>query len=965
VKVKFIKSVALVTAVFSSVSIHAGDFDWGSQCSSGSDSKTDSIPHRASKVIGDIPANKSNVYIQLDAGAVDVDIQLIDQTNGTEIIAWPNGVLGSSGSEACASYQGLEYCYSGYEGVNGQSGVEWISIQGVTNRTLTMKAFGYEAGDAVINYSWDAIEGCGDYDVGNGTFSQNIPYREDPATEIGVIPAGKAQVKVNLNSAVDVDVQLFDGSTPIIQWPNGLLNGASKESVEYKGMKITYSGYNGDGTGYGNEYIQISGITSADLTMRAYGYQAGVANVEYEWGLDSSKGAIAIPTRTVFEDLSSRSDVPGAMGIREIKFLIKGINSDYPSLYFINTNNIEYHIDFAYHVLNWYPGISYNEANRQFNTSSYFFDGRENLAGSILAHDSYQAENSTEQGIYTMQMWPTDPVTPQLIEKAYKLISQNMAIAENKLAYYPSSDTQTTIYQDNIDFFSSHQVQVIENEALFANVTYTALNLGEGYGTLRVVNEGDPTPSVNDVVLFTYIPNDLTHVAGIITDSPQTPLSHINLKAKQNNTPNAFIKNAAHLPEVAALLGQLVHYKVTADGFILESATQTQVDTWLESVRPASTQTPISDLSITQPAQLSTLGHQDWVSFGAKAANVAELAKVLDPGTYPEGYAIPFAMYDEFMKLNRCQGFEDDGITLDGHYRDLCADANDPAGKSYYQQIQEIMSQADFINSPDVRDIQLNAFRKEIKKGQVPTDMSVTLESIRYFWDADGTFTHSIRLRSSTNNEDLEGFNGAGLYDSNTHDPDEGDIAESVKKVWASLWTTRAFEERRFYRIDHFKTYMGVLAHLSYGDEQVNGVAVTKNIYDKNWEGYYVNAQYGEISVTNPEPIVTSAGTVSSIPDEFLLANLLVTGSEYDWVQQYIRHSNVETVYDLPVMTENVLTDAEVTELRIAMQKIQAHFKGIYAGDANFAMDIEFKITHTEDGSRGHLEIKQARPWVD
>ena len=30
------------------------------------------------------------------------------------------------------------------------------------------------------------------------------------------------------------------------------------------------------------------------------------------------------------------------------------------------------------------------------------------------------------------------------------------------------------------------------------------------------------------------------------------------------------------------------------------------------------------------------------------------------------------------------------------------------------------------------------------------------------------------RCRSSTNNEDLVGFNGAGLYDSFTHRPDEG-----------------------------------------------------------------------------------------------------------------------------------------------------------------------------------------------
>ena len=31
----------------------------------------------------------------------------------------------------------------------------------------------------------------------------------------------------------------------------------------------------------------------------------------------------------------------------------------------------------------------------------------------------------------------------------------------------------------------------------------------------------------------------------------------------------------------------------------------------------------------------------------------------------------------------------------------------------------------------------------------------------------------SLRYRSSTNNEDLPGFSGAGLYDSKTQDPDE------------------------------------------------------------------------------------------------------------------------------------------------------------------------------------------------
>ena len=61
----------------------------------------------------------------------------------------------------------------------------------------------------------------------------------------------------------------------------------------------------------------------------------------------------------------------------------------------------------------------------------------------------------------------------------------------------------------------------------------------------------------------------------------------------------------------------------------------------------------------------------------------------------------------------------------------------------------------------------------------------------------------SIRCRSSSNNEDLPGFSGAGLYDSKTQHPDEGHISKSVKQVFASTWNFRAFREREFHRIDH------------------------------------------------------------------------------------------------------------------------------------------------------------------
>lgn len=164
------------------------------------------------------------------------------------------------------------------------------------------------------------------------------------------------------------------------------------------------------------------------------------------------------------------------------------------------------------------------------------------------------------------------------------------------------------------------------------------------------------------------------------------------------------------------------------------------------------------------------------------------------------------------------------------------------------------------------------------------------------------------------------------------------------------VWNFRAFEERDFYRIDHFVTAMGVLAHPNFDMERVNGIAVTKNLFDENVKGNYINAQVGESQVANPDP--------GAVPDELIVIETVISTDPQKLGREtiFIRHSNIS------LMGQDVMTEPQIDDLINHLERINHHFRVVYEreGDAEFAMDVEFKIDR-----ENRLAIKQARPWVD
>jgi pyruvate, water dikinase len=621
--------------------------------------------------------------------------------------------------------------------------------------------------------------------------------------------------------------------------------------------------------------------------------------------LSPSSGTTYLPDMKAFDKIARRDDVPGAHGVREVKFLVTGVDGFTPQVYLIDTKKHVYHYDF------YTKGLGKQISLEEFNRITYFTDARKNVAGTVIFHESYEWKNGAK-GLFAVEFWPTDPVKVKHVAKAYHQLLLAMPFAAPRMAYHPAGETQERLYLEEKAAYDQAKVRVVTTADLFGNLTYAALNLGEGFGRLRVLEGSDPQPaSVRDIVIFKQIPNDLSHTSGIITEQPQTPLSHVNLKAKQNKTPNAYIKNASTHPRIQPLLGKIVRFVVKPDDFEIREATAQEAETFLEALRPKTPSFPPRDLSEKEIRPLSELSHGTADRFGAKASNVAELRKIMPAGVVPDGFAIPFWFYDEHMKAN-----------------------------GLYDKAKTMMADPQFQSDPAVREKKLKDFRKAIRAAPVPPVVAAKLKELHAKFPPG----QPIRLRSSTNNEDLPNFNGAGLYDSKTHRPDEGALEETVKEVWSSLWNFRAFEERDFYRIDHATAAMGVLAHPNFDDEIANGVAITRNIFDPNWPGFYVNAQVGESLITNPD---------GSTPDEFLVSAIGPSG-EYE--VQYVQRSNQVAA------GKTVLTSAQIGELVKALDKVQKHFKVVYEkqNDPKFAMDVEWKFDKD-----GKLVVKQARPVVE
>lgn len=547
-----------------------------------------------------------------------------------------------------------------------------------------------------------------------------------------------------------------------------------------------------------------------------------------------------------------------------------------------------------------------------FSTTEYFVvDGRRFLLGTLV-HNA--------NGLKTVEFAVGDAISPEQMKRAFLAVIQHTE-RPHEWALRPQDGVQRARMQE-----LDGQLPIVGTNAPFRDVVYQPLTTAVGFGTLRFIPASELEgaalgPQV--IVVTDDVPNDIPFVGGLITEAFQAPLAHVNVLSEARGTPNMALRRAHSDKRISALLGKLVRLEVGTGDFQLREASAEEAAAFYASRMPKGPRLiPGHDDSVQGIQPLAQHGIASALFIGSKAAQLAELGNVRAPArgcpsstvplrTPANAFAVPFAHYL-------------------AHFQQSGAQA----------KLTQLLADPAFHADASVRSAGLNAVRELILHHPVDATLHAQLESAvrQRFGDSE------VRFRSSSNMEDLDTFNGAGLHTStgaSLATDAEVSLDAGLRIVWASLWNERAYDEREAGHLEQTAARMGVLVHERYDGEAAQGVAISRDLLDiTRSDIYYINAQHGEASVTNPAPGVTTEQLLYTWPPR--TPELTVQS-----------HSSLRST--------SVLSLEESRALACSMAAIDQHFRQLIDPkfeNRTFAMQIEWKL---ERGSRA-LAIKQARP---
>lgn len=571
-------------------------------------------------------------------------------------------------------------------------------------------------------------------------------------------------------------------------------------------------------------------------------------------------------------------------------------------LYFVNSNFYRLHFTFCKEVLDC------DQSLLEFNALNY---------SGLSYKNYYLATLNYYSGIRRFALEFSSSTK-------YKASEFSSFIKAVKHSFYIKDSLSLLVNSDHLMAMESELEQTIHRlypQDIYLHQRFQALNTGICYGILKKIEDNDEAysnVSANDIIIIRGTPIQIPKCKGLITNTFQSPLSHVNLLCHSRNIPSACQTDIWEQSALNALMGKPVKLSIGVNGLKIEKADPEEITEQQVTKKKALT------FNITEKGLISgaKLNFQQSASVGHKAANLGELALAAQLSgagfECPKGmFAIPF--YHYYMHLRS-------------------------------PEIKTVL-EALYVANPQNReeiDIKLKHLRKAIKDKTIDPKL-LTKVNDQLAKHKNG---NSYRFRSSSNAEDADQFNGAGLYKSKTGivGDDKKSIEKAIKAVWASAWTSMAYWERELAGMDHSTMMMGVLVHVNFPDELTNGVAITKNLYRRNFPGHTISVQLGEMSVVTP-------------PEGVVSEQVLCTPS--DFLNPFSNDLNIEYI-SLSSLSGHkpILTKAQWVQLCKSLEAVKQHFfikKVAWTGNKSFdeyALDIEFKFL-----KNGKLIFKQVRPY--
>lgn len=588
-------------------------------------------------------------------------------------------------------------------------------------------------------------------------------------------------------------------------------------------------------------------------------------------------------------------------------------------LIFMNSHRLRYHADLLMTMPD-FKGLSRQQIDDLALTSK----SRRFLFGTLFVR-SGSANSPTP--FLDFEISSQDDLSLNNIVQAHRILSRfiDLSLREN-IRYAPQPMMVESAKQFASEFAKYNIDVVIPGQTTRRVVYHDSWSVGRvRVLTATQVESLTRTGGISpfDILVVDRVPREIPPVAGIITATPTVASSHVALLAKMLDIPLVLEPGAFTSSHWTSLDNQFVflksgEFKITT----LTNLKKSTIDRLLEIKFPKTQLQPSLDLKRRDIVRVATLREKDRAAYGGKAAQLGLVIQMFPKNSPEEALAIPASFFADYLASAKLAN----GLSL----------------RSFIQA--KLKSIAPMQTDLGTISVVMNEIRETMKNTPIPPVL------LRRVTDALQTNFQGpqvrLKLRSSSNIEDDETFNGAGLYDSEgawlsgaPTGKEKQTIERALNKVWRSLYSERAYLSRRRFGVNESKVAMAVLVQRAYKGEVANGVAI--GLMD---------------------PMNAFSATVTGFPGEDLLVTHPIDDKQPEIMNVLLDGTTpqlrkLQSCSEIP-SSQNLLTPAEYKTLT---QMMKAIFVAWPRPSERLQLDFEWKLMQNPNGGRDVI-IKQVRP---